>query len=173
MCLKSGADGSTAESIFTAIDEVFTKNQIPWENCVSLSVNNTSTMIGKNNSIASRFLERNENVFITGCPCHLGHTAASNSDDAFSEYIGINVEDVMVDLFYWFDKSAKRKGKLKEYFEFCNQEYQGVLKHLSARWLSLKRCISRATLKFTSLKSFFLSEDFSDERFQRLGEKVL
>ena len=173
MCLTSGADGSTAESIFTAIDEVFTKNQIPWENCVSLSVDNTNTTIGKNNSIASRFLERNENVFIAGCPCHLGHTAASNSDDAFSEYIGINVEDVMVDLFYWFDKSAKRKGKLKEYFEFCNQEYQGVLKHLSARWLSLKRCISRATLKFTSLKSFFLSEGFSDERFQRLGEKVL
>ena len=29
----------------------------------------------------------------------------------------------MVDLFYWFDKSTKRKGKVKEYFEFCNQEY--------------------------------------------------
>ena len=45
----------------------------------------------------------------------------------------------MVDLFYWFDKSAKRKGKLKEYYEFCDQEYQGVLKlNLSVRWLSLE-----------------------------------
>ena len=140
-CLTSGADGSTAEGIFTAIDEVFTKNQIPWENCVSLSVNNTSTMIGKNNSIASRFLERNENIFIAGCPCHLAHVAASNSHDAFSEYIDINVEDVMDDLFYWFDKSTKRIGKPKEYFEFCNQEYQGVLKHLSVRRLSLGRSI--------------------------------
>ena len=128
-------------------------------------------MIGKTNSIVSRFLERNENIFIAGSSCHLAHIAASNSHDAFSEYIAINVQDEMVDLFYWFDKSTKRKGKLKEYFEFCNQEYQGVLKHLSVRWLSLERCISRATLKFTSLKSYFLSEDFSDERFQRFEKK--
>ena len=32
MCLTSGADVSTGEGILTAIDEAFTKNQIPWEN---------------------------------------------------------------------------------------------------------------------------------------------
>ena len=68
-------------------------------------------MTGKNNSIVSRFLERNENIFIAGSSCHLAHIAASNSHDAFSEYIGINVEDVMADLFNWFDKSNKKKGK--------------------------------------------------------------
>ena len=173
MCLTSGTDCSTAEGIFTAIDEAFENEpwEIPWESCVSLSVDNTNTMIGKNNSIASRFLEKNENVFIAGCPCHLAHIAASNAHDDFCEYISLNVEDVMVDLFYWFDKSAKRKGKLKEYFEFCDQEYQSVLKHLSVRWLSLEKCISRTTLKFTSLKAYFLNESFADERFQRLEEK--
>ena len=59
----------------------------------------------------------------------------------------------------------------ENYFKFCDQEYQGVLKHLSVRWLYLERCISRETLKFTSLKSYFLSEGFSNERFQRLQEK--
>ena len=109
--------------------------------CVSLNVNNTNTMIGKNNSIASRFLKTDENIFIAGCLCHLPHKAASNSHDAFSEYIGINVEYVTVDLFHRFDKSTKRKGKLKEYFEFCDQEYQGVF---VCRLLLLERCISRA-----------------------------
>ena len=85
MCLTSGADGSTAEGTYTATDEVFGKNQISWENCVSLSVGNTYAMIRKNSSIASRFLERNENVFIAGCPCHLAHIAASNSDNNVSE----------------------------------------------------------------------------------------
>ena len=37
----------------------------------------------------SRFLERNENVFIAGCPCHVAHIAASNPHDAFSEYIAL------------------------------------------------------------------------------------
>ena len=138
---------------------------------VSLSVDNTITIIGKNNSITSRFLERNKNVFIADCPYHLAYIAASNYHDTFSEYIGLNVEDVMLDLFYWFNKSAKRKGKLKHYFEFCVQEYQDVLKHLSVRWLSLERCISKATLKFTSQISYISSEGFSDERFQRFQEK--
>ena len=172
MCVTSGVGSATAEGIFTAIEEVFENNRIPWENCVSLSVDNTNTMIGKNNSIASRFLEKSQNVFIAGCPCHLAHIAASNSHDAFSEYIRLNIENFMVDLFYWFNKSAKPKGKLKEYYEFYDQEYQGVLKHLSVRWLSLEICISRATMKYTSLKYYFLSENFADERFQRLNKNL-
>ena len=63
------------------------------------------------------------------------------------------------------------KGKLKEYFEFYDQKYQGVLKHLSVTWSSLEWCISRATLNFTSIKSYFLSEGFSDKKFQRSEEK--
>ena len=74
-----------------------------------------------------------------------------------------------IDCFYWFDKSSKRKGKLLEYFEFCNQEYQAVLKHLSVRWLSLQRCMERILKKYPSLKSYFLSEHFADQRFQRLS----
>ena len=66
-----------------------------------------------NNSLASLFLEKNESVFIPGCPCHSSQIASSNAHDALTEYIGLNVEDVMVDVFYWFDKSANRKGKLK------------------------------------------------------------
>ena len=59
MCLASGADGCTAEGIFTAIDRISAKNQILRENCVFLKVDNTNNMIGKNNSIASKFSERN------------------------------------------------------------------------------------------------------------------
>ena len=98
-------------------------------------------------------------------------TTLHNANDAFSQHIGLNVEDVVVDLFYWFDKSSKRKGKLKEYHEFCNQEYREVLKHLSVRWLSLEKCLNRAVLKHISLKSYFESEHFADERFQRLLSK--
>ena len=59
MCLASGADGCTAEGIFTAIDRISAKNHILRENCVFLKVDNTNNMIGKNNSIASKFSERN------------------------------------------------------------------------------------------------------------------
>ena len=127
-------------------------------------------MIGRNDSVASRFLEKNPEMFIAGCPCHLSHIAASHANDAFSDVLGLNVEDVCLDCFYWFKKSSKRKGKLLEYFEICNQEYQAVLKHLSVRWLSLQRCMERILKKFPSLRSYFASEESTDQRFQRLSQ---
>ena len=125
-------------------------------------------MIGCNNSIASRCKNENPDIFISGCACHLAHIAATEANDAFTDVLGINIEDVLIDLFYWFDKSSKRKGKLSEYFEFCDQEYQKVLKHVSTRWLSLERCVERTLKKFPSLEAYFLSESFPDQRFKRL-----
>ena len=100
-------------------------------------------MIGVRNSVASHFLNKNPNVDISGCLCHLAHIAASHANDTFSNLIGFKIENVDIDSFYWFDKSSKRKGKLLEYFEFSDQEYQSVLKHTSIRWLSLERCMGR------------------------------
>ena len=168
MCLTKGEDGA---KIFEAIEETFTRDSMLWTNCVSLSIDNTNTMIGANNSVASRFLEMNPKLFVAGCPCHLAHIAASHANDAFSDILGINVEDICIDCFYWFSKSSKRKGKLLEYFELCNQDYQAVLKHLSIRWLSLQRCIDRILKKYPSLKSYFLSEESPDQRFQRLCDR--
>ena len=113
--------------------------------------------------MAFRFLEKNPATFIAGCPCHLAHIAASHANESFSNFVNLSVEDVCVDCYYWFDKSTKRKGKLTEYFEFCNQEYQSVLKHLSVRYME------RILKKLPSLKAYFQSEDFQDERFQRLN----
>ena len=42
MCLTSGVDGATAAAIFSVIDEKFESHEIPWEDCVSLSVENTN-----------------------------------------------------------------------------------------------------------------------------------
>ena len=73
-------------------------------------------LIGCNNAIASRCKNENPDIFISGCACHLAHIAATEANDAFTDVLGINIEDVLIDLFYWFDKSSKRKEKLSEYF---------------------------------------------------------
>ena len=74
-------------------------------------------MIGVRNSVASRFLNKNPNVDISGCLCHLAHIAASHANDTFSNLIGFKIENVEIDSFYWL-KTSKRKGKLLEYFEY-------------------------------------------------------
>ena len=80
------------------------------------------------------------------------------------------MEELQVNLFCWFNKSAKRKGVLVEYMDFCDQEYAKILKHVSTKWLSFERCIQRTLEKYASLKSYFLSEHFADSRFKRLHD---
>ena len=64
----------------------------------------------------------------------------------------------MVDTFYYFDKSTKRKNGLAEYCLFCDTEMQSILKHVSTRWLSLEMAISRVLQQYSALRSYFLSE---------------
>ena len=127
-------------------------------------------MIGKNNSFLSWCRQRNPDIFVTGCPCHLVHIAASNGHDSFAKVIGANIEDLHIDLYYWFERSTKRKGVLLEYMELCGHEYAKILKLLSTRWLSLERCVRQTLEKYSGLKSYFLIEEFADQRFSRLRD---
>ena len=136
MCVTSGEDASKAEQLFEVVQMKMAKDKMPWSQAVSLSVDNTISMIGAHNSFASRCKEQNPNIFVHGCPCHLAHIAASNANDAFTAIAKINVEDLLIDLFYWFDKSTKRKGILADCMEFCNQEHGQSLKHSSTRFIS-------------------------------------
>ena len=83
--------------------------------------------------------------------------------------MGFDIEDHCVDLFYWFDKSSKPKSILKEYNEFCDEEYADIIQNISTRWFCLEKCVSRELDKFEGIKSYFISEKFSDQRFKILN----
>jgi len=63
---------------------------------------------------------------------------------AAGAYESVTKLDMMLDLFYWFDKSTIRKTILVKYCEFCDTEYCEVVKHISTRWLSLELAIQWA-----------------------------
>lgn len=64
----------------------------------------------------------------------------------------------MIDNFYYFDKSTKRKCGLAGYYQFCDLEYRKIIKHISTRWLSLESAVHRTLLQYAGLRAFFLSE---------------
>lgn len=47
---------------------------------------------------------------------------------------------------------------------FCGEEYDGIIKNVETRRLCLEKCVNREILKFDGLKSYFLSEKFSEAR---------
>lgn len=64
----------------------------------------------------------------------------------------------MMDTYYYFDQSTKRKNSLADYSVFCNVEIRKLLKHVSVRWLSLETTISRVLQQYPALRSYFISE---------------
>ena len=154
MCMSSSP---TAQGIFAKMEEAMTTHNIPWTNCVGLSVDNTSVNMGCRNSIKTRVLDKNPANYIMGCPCHIVHNTAGKAADAFEEvkfmfktalkdktpnvfgqYVFVakkqthffflqiskfSVDDLVIDIFYWFDKSTKRKADLVEFCSFCDINY--------------------------------------------------
>ena len=123
-----GRNASTTAFEFNSIDELFTRFELSWKNVTGLGVDNTNSNIGAHNSLKQKGLLKNKHIFVSGCPCHILHNAASKASTAFSEIAKFDVEDHSVDLYYWFDKSSKRKSALLEYYEFCDQEYEEIIR---------------------------------------------
>lgn len=65
MCMSSD---STAEGIFSKMQDAFNKHKISWMNCVGLSVDNTSVNIGRSNSIKTRVLAEKSCHLCDGLP---------------------------------------------------------------------------------------------------------
>uniref|UniRef100_H3A161 HAT C-terminal dimerisation domain-containing protein n=1 Tax=Latimeria chalumnae TaxID=7897 RepID=H3A161_LATCH len=98
LCLTTGIHAATVEGIFSKIDEKMTSREIPWQNCVGFSVDNTSVNLGKNNSINIRVQGKNKSAYFMGCPCHIIHNTASTRGSEFSKVSGLDVEDFCIDL---------------------------------------------------------------------------
>jgi hypothetical protein len=171
MCVS---DTSTADGIFGAIDKAITnKHHIPWSNCVGFGVDNTSVNVGRHNSIMTRVLAKNDQVYFMGCPCHMAHNAARKATAAFCKALpGFDVEELLVDTYFWFEYSSKRKNVYAEYCKFVDMEYRRVLKFMSVRWLGLSTCLERVLRQYEALKSYFLSTSENDRgckaRLERL-----
>ena len=73
----------------------------------AVGVDNTSVNIGVRDSIKTRVLRQNPAVYFNGCPCHIIHNAAQKAGESFTGVSGFDVEEFVIDLFYWFDKSTK------------------------------------------------------------------
>lgn len=82
MCMSSS---STAEGIFSKMQEVLSKHDIPWDNCIGIGLDNTSVSMGCTNSIKSRVLSVNAGVSVIGCPCHVVHNIASKAGEAYEK----------------------------------------------------------------------------------------
>ena len=144
--------GSTAQKMYDVCNEVIDDFSLDWDNCITYSSDNTNSMVGAHNSLLKKIKDSqgDQKVFDVGCPCHLAHLCAGKG----AKELSVNIEDFVIDTYYHFRRSVKRKAQLRDFMEFNNNEVRKVIKHVSTRWLSLGRCIERTLKQWDSLKSF-------------------
>ena len=98
---------------------------------MSVGLDNTNTNMGIRNSLKTRILSENAQTFIAGCNCHLAHLAAGKEGDAYAAITKFDCENHKVDLYYFFKRSTRRKGILKEYMDFVGCEWEGFTRFVS------------------------------------------
>ena len=116
MYLLEGTDASTAASTFDRVNNLFERYNIQWDHCMGIVLDNTNANIGERNSTKSQACQKNDDIIIAGCPCHILHNAPSKASDTFNNITVFDISNHCVDLYYWFNKFDK--CALKGYYEF-------------------------------------------------------
>ena len=148
---------ANAENLFHHIDEALTKRNIPWSNVVGFESDTCNVMIGRHNSVYSRVKQKQSKVFSIGCVCHLASLCLAAGIKA------LPLDDFFVDLYYFFDKSAKRKEEFREFQSFVGVKELKIIKHCPTRWLSLERVIKRLLQQWDALYAYFDKEAESNQ----------
>lgn len=78
---------------------------------------------------------------------------------------GIDVQEMVCDIYNHFKNSTPRKLEFKEFCTFVEVDYKTILKHIRVRWLSLNTALERVLQLYKSLQSYFLSIGIILHRF--------
>nr|XP_057926630.1 uncharacterized protein LOC131128085 [Doryrhamphus excisus] len=145
---------STSEGIYNVIDQELNKRKIPWSNCVSFAADSASVTQGPRKGVAAFLKSQNPHIYIVGCACHLMHTAAEKSSSSLS----VDIEDMLIVIYYYLDKSSKRKALPHELQTLCDTDVRKILKLSSTKWLALSKCVQRLLQQWEPLTRFFADE---------------
>lgn len=145
---------STGANIANLLLGLLERHAIPVANCIAFSADNAPVMIGRKNGVAAKLKQQCPNMIVVGCPCHLIHLAAEKGADS----LPVKIDEMVIDIYYYLDKSSKRKDHLKVYQDLYQTDVRKILKHVCTRWLSLGKCLERLISQWQPLQSFFKDE---------------
>jgi hypothetical protein len=145
---------STGSNISHLLLNKLNQLNVPVINCIGFSSDNAPVMVGKKSGVLTMLREHQQNLISVGCPCHLLNLAAEKG----ASCLPINVDELLVDMFYYFKKSSKRKEQLEKFQELYNDDVKKILKHVQTRWLSTTKCLQRILYLWEPLIAFFKDE---------------
>ncbi|CAM4600073.1 unnamed protein product [Leuciscus chuanchicus] len=143
----------TSESIHRQITNKLKENGLRLEMISAYTADNASVNYGKFKSVYQKLKADNAGITKANCMAHVVHNCAKYAGDK----LDIDIECTTNKIYSHFSSSAKRTEELKSLFEFVDQDYHAVLRHVPTRWLSIWPAVSRLHVSWPAVKAYFLS----------------
>lgn len=133
-CLNALEGQASGRSIGRLITEALASFHIPITNCIASCSDNANVILGGKNGVAAVLTEAHQNVIKIGCPCTMPMPMPINlAAEKAALCLPSKVDKVLVDIFYYLEKSAKRKSTLRQFQEMHSAEFRKILKHVPTR----------------------------------------
>ena len=143
----------SAAGIVALLEQSLDKFGLSLDQVTAFSADNTNVNYGIHNSVYTNLKKKHNDLLRGNCHAHIMHNTVKHALDKLT----VDVENVVLKVYGHFSISAKRRESLKEFCEFCDVEFQEILRHVTTRWLSLNPAIHRLMQTWTALKSYFIS----------------
>ena len=158
-----------AESIFEAPDSNFSSSgPICYSNLVGLGSDGANVMLGTRNSVLTRLKAKQPGLVSFHCNCHLAALIANHASKVLPDFL----EDVTIQVWYFFQKSPKKYRMFEEFQVFVDSKPHKLLKAGQTRWLSLEMCVNRLLEQYDALLSFFRSSGERLVSIQRITSSL-
>lgn len=143
----------SAAGIVALLEQSLDKFGLSLNQVTAFSADNTNVNFGIHNSVFTNLKMKHNDLLRGNCHAHILHNTVKHALDKLS----IDVENVVLKVYGHFSISAKRRESLKDFCNFCDVEFQEILRHVTTRWLSLNPAIHRLMKTWSALKSYFIS----------------
>lgn len=150
----------TAESLFSALDGLFERMNLPWDNLVSILMDSCAVMRGSKNGLEKKIRDRRAPhlLDIDGDSCHHLHNASKKLCCPFERW----VESLLSDLHTDHKWSADMKDGLREICSIFGIHFSRPECYIPHRWLSVLD-VSLETLRMWDALVMFYYAFLSNE----------
>ncbi len=143
-----------APNLFRALKDSLEKHGLDFSKAMAFMSDTTNVMKGARSGVQKLIKDEIPTLYDVGCICHLANLTIK----AGLQELPIDIDQLFVDIFYYFQHSSKRNQEFVDNWHSMFISEPGViLKHCPTRWLSLLRCVDRYLKQIDGLVSYFLS----------------
>ena len=138
-----------SEAIFSQVVSRLQEKNLGLERVSAYSADNASVNYGVHKSVYKKLKDENGAIIKANCAAHILHNCGRHSGDKLK----VDVETAITKIYSHFSISAKRVQELKDIFDFVDEQYMTLNRHVPTRWLSLWPAVKRLNDCWPAVKS--------------------